>query len=68
MPKSKNRKNHKSKVAARNSKINNQKKKVEKMQRQFLMDLIKKEQESGLFDNNPTIESSKLNTEEGPLL
>lgn len=56
MPKSKNRKNHKKKVAARTNKINQQKKKAEKMQKQFLMDLIKKEQEKGLFDNNQTIE------------
>lgn len=56
MSKSRNRKNHKAKVAARNERISQQKKKIEKQQREFIMNLIKQEQESGLFDNNPTIE------------
>jgi hypothetical protein len=55
MPKSRNRKKHKSKLAARNSKIKNNKNKLEKMKREFIMDLIKKEQEIGLFNNNPDI-------------
>lgn len=56
MAKSKHRKNHKAKVNARNEKINQQKKKIEKLQKEFLMNIIKKEQEKGLFDNNKTIE------------
>lgn len=70
MPKSKNRKNHKAKVNARNKSINQQKKKAEKMQREFLMDLIKKEQEKGLFDNNPTIEPIETidGSKEGPTI
>jgi hypothetical protein len=55
MAKSKNRKNHKAKVNARNEKINLEKKKVEKMQKEFIMNLIKNEQERGLFENNDTI-------------
>lgn len=55
MSKSRNRKNHKAKVTARNSKIEQEKKKVNKLQKEFLMNLIKQEQEKGLFDNNPTI-------------
>ena len=57
MSKSKNRKNHKSKVAARNERISQKKKKIEKQQREFIMNLIKQEQEKGLFDNNTTIDS-----------
>ena len=55
MPKSKNRKNHKQKVAARNRRISDQKNKMQKMQKQFLMDLIKREQEKGAFDNTDTV-------------
>lgn len=55
MPKSKNRKNHKKKVAARNKKISDQKKKMEKNQKQFLMDMIKREQEKGSFDGTTPV-------------
>lgn len=55
MPKSKHRKNHKQKVQARSSRIKQQKSKMEKMQREFIMNLIKQEQEKGMFENNPTI-------------
>lgn len=57
MPKSKQRKNHKKKVAARNERISQQKRKIEKMQKQFLMDLIKREQENGAFENTPSVEN-----------
>lgn len=62
MPKTKQRKNHKAKVAARNLRLKQQKQKVEKIQREFIMDLIKKEQEKGLFENNGIID------QEGPKL
>lgn len=55
MPKSKHRKNHKKKVQARNLKIKENKAKMNKLQREFLMNLIKQEQEKGLFENMPTI-------------
>lgn len=55
MPKSRNRKNHKKKLAARNLKIKNDKRSQEKAQREFIMDLIKKEQENGAFENTPDI-------------
>jgi hypothetical protein len=55
MPKSRNRKDHKKKVANRNLKIKNDKKRVEKAQREFIMDLIKKEQANGAFENTPDI-------------
>ena len=49
--KSKHRKNHKQKVAARNTRIAHEKRRTEKMQREFIMNLIKQEQEKGLFEN-----------------
>ena len=49
--KSKHRKNHKQKVAARNTRLTHEKRRTEKMQREFIMNLIKQEQEKGLFEN-----------------
>ena len=51
MPKSKSRKNHKSKVAARNAVVKNESARVQKAQKEFITNLIKQEQEKGLFDN-----------------
>lgn len=51
MPKSKTRKNHKSKVAARNAVVKNESTRVQKAQKEFIMNLIKQEQEKGAFDN-----------------
>ena len=48
-------KEHRRKVQARNAKIKQQKSRVEKMQREFIMNLIKQEQEKGMFENNPTV-------------
>lgn len=48
-------KEHRKRVQARNNKIKQQKSKMEKMQREFLMNLIKQEQEKGMFENNPSI-------------
>lgn len=67
MGKSRNRKDHKKKVAARNNRISQQKRQIEKMQKQFLMDLIKREQEKGAFENttpvdNPVIANPTLET------
>jgi len=58
MPKSKHRKNHKQKVEARRKRIADDKRRVEKAQREFIMELIKREQESGAFDNTPSIDGS----------
>lgn len=52
MPKSKHRKNHKQKLAARNQRIQNEKKSFEKKQREFIMQLIEQEKARGLFDSN----------------
>ena len=51
MPKSKTRKNHKTKVAARNAAVKNGVNKTQKAQKEFIMNLIKQEQEKGAFDN-----------------
>lgn len=56
MPKSKNRKNHKQKVAARRTMIKNETAKAQKFQREFIENLIKQEQEKGMFNNNPTLD------------
>ncbi len=66
MPTSKNRKSHKSKVAARNMSIKNNKHKVQKAQKEFIENLIKQEQEKGLFNNNPSIETTEVVN--GPLI
>jgi glycyl-tRNA synthetase beta subunit len=60
---SKHRKNHKEKLEARKKRLADEKKKTEKFQREFIMNLIKQEQEKGLFDNTQT-----LNPTEGPVL
>jgi hypothetical protein len=52
MPKSKNRKNHKQKVNARKVNSKNESSRVQKTQKEFIENLIKQEQEKGLFDNN----------------
>lgn len=61
---SKHRKNHKQKLEARKKRLADEKKKTEKFQREFIMNLIKQEQEKGLFDNTQTLDS----TSEGPVL
>lgn len=63
MPKSKQRKGHKKKVAARKKRILEEKKKAEKMQKQFLMDMIKREQEKGAFDNTESVDVSGSKTD-----
>lgn len=63
-------KEHRKKVQARNNKIKQQKDKTQKMQRDFIMNLIKQEQEKGMFENMPTInpvDGYQINTTiEGP--
>jgi uncharacterized protein YjgD (DUF1641 family) len=51
----KHRKNHKQKLAARNNRLAQEKSQAQKFQKEFIMDLIKQEQEKGLFDNTPNI-------------
>lgn len=73
MPKSRHRKNHKKKVAARANRIKNEKRRAEKAQKEFLMNLIKSEQEKGLFDNTDSIKPIDKKEEiggdlEGPII
>lgn len=55
MAKSKNRKNHKEKLAKRNAKIQQDKDKFHKFQKEMLMKYIEEEKKKGMFDNKPTI-------------
>jgi len=48
-------KEHRKKIQARNNKIKQDKDRTQKLQREFIMNLIKQEQESGLFENNQVI-------------
>lgn len=66
MPKSRNRKNHSKKVAARRKKISDQRRKMTKIQNEFMMDLIKKELEKGAFDNTKSVDSITSSMIESP--
>ena len=57
MPKTKHRKDHKKKDAARNEKLKQEKSRIQKMQREMLMNMIEQERQKGLFDNTPQIPS-----------
>jgi len=48
-------KEHRKRVEARNNKIKQDKARAQKMQREFIMNLIKQEQEKGLFENNQDV-------------
>lgn len=63
-------KEHRKRVQARNLRIEQEKKKREKFQREFIMNLIKQEQEKGMFDNNPNLDGMTLGspTLDGPTL
>ena len=65
MAKSKNRKDHKKKVAARNEKIKKDAEKYQKFQREMLMKMIEEEKKKGMFDNMPQIPSVSTNID-GP--
>ncbi len=51
-------KEHRKKVQARNNRLKQEKAKVQKLQRDFIMNMIKQEQEKGMFENNPVITPS----------
>jgi hypothetical protein len=63
--KSKHRKNHKQKLAARKNRLAQEKAQAQKYQKEFIMNLIKQEQEKGLFENTPSINSVDGN---GPII
>jgi hypothetical protein len=54
-------KEHRKKVQARNARLKQENRKREKFQKEFIMNLIKQEQEKGMFENN-------LNLDGGPVL
>ena len=58
-------KEHRKRVQARNNKIKQQKTKMENMQREFIMNLIKQEQEKGMFENNPSLNGPMI---DGPMI
>jgi len=67
--KSKGKKDHRKKVQARNQRLAEQKRKNEKFQREFIMNLIKQEQEKGLFNNPQSISQDPNATVlDGPML
>jgi hypothetical protein len=51
----KHRKNHKQKLEARKNRLAGEKVKAQKAQRDFIMNLIKQEQEKGMFENTPSL-------------
>ena len=67
MPTAKHRKNHKQKAHSRKIKVEEAKKKYQKMQKDLLMKLIDQEKLSGMFDNLPSINPPSLNID-GPQL
>jgi hypothetical protein len=64
----KHRKNHKQKLAARNARLAQEKAQAQKFQKEFIMNLIKQEQEKGLFDNTPNINSIDAPSIDGPVI
>ena len=63
--KSKHRKNHKQKLAARKNRLANEKSHAQKVQKEFIMNLIKQEHEKGMFENTPNISGPII---DGPLI
>lgn len=67
-------KEHRKKVAARNASINNDKKKFQKMQHNFLKDLIERERAAGKFDNPVSedtivgVEAPTFTEQQGPII
>ena len=64
----KHRKNHKQKLAARNARLAQDKAKAQKFQKEFIMNLIKQEQEKGMFDNTQNINSIDGPIIDGPII
>jgi hypothetical protein len=68
MGKSKHRKDHKKKSSARKAKVQSDKNRVQKMQREFIMNMIKKEQDMGLFETANSITPNDVTITEGPII
>jgi hypothetical protein len=56
MASTKHRKDHKKKLVARNNRLANEKAKSQKFQKELIMNLIKDEQEKGLFENTVSLD------------
>lgn len=65
MAQSRHRKNHKQKAAARKNKVAEEKAKAKKFQMEFINNLIRQEQEKGMFNNNPAINGPII---DGPII
>jgi hypothetical protein len=65
---SRHRKDHKKKLAARKNRLEQEKAQAQKYQKEFIMNLIKDEQEKGLFDNTPNVNSIEGPIIEGPVI
>jgi len=61
----KHRKDHKKKLEARKNRLAQEKAQAQKYQKEFIMNLIKQEQEKGMFENNPTINGPII---DGPMI
>ena len=61
----KHRKNHKQKLAARKNRLANEKVRAQKAQRDFIMNLIKQEQEKVMFENTPSVDGPII---DGPII
>ena len=75
MPTAKHRKNHKKKAQSFKTKQQDNKRRAEKLQREFIMKLIEKEKEKGMFDNTPSVNSitspvdgPQIDLTQGPLI
>jgi hypothetical protein len=76
MAKVRTKKDHKKRVAKRNNILQQEKKKVEKAQKEFLMKLIQEEKQKGLFNSqpnngvlpNPVLPTIGISTVDGPLI
>jgi hypothetical protein len=69
MGKSRHRKDHKKKVQARNNRIQQEKRRIENIKRNIIMNLINEEKEKGLFENTISISTDTQNPIiEGPTI
>lgn len=66
MGKSRHRKDHKKKANARKVKMKSENNRMEKAKKNFIMDLINREKEKGLYDNNAIVPSVDGPIIEGP--
>jgi len=58
-------KEHKKKIESRNQKIKERKAQQDRMKREFIMDLIKKEKDNGSFENSLSIDGPII---DGPII